>query len=34
MADKKHITILQINDTHGYMEEHWEHFWEGPMLSI
>ena len=29
MADKKHITILQINDTHGYMEEHWVHFWEG-----
>ena len=29
MANKKNITILQINDTHGYMEEHWEHFWEG-----
>ena len=25
----KNITILQINDTHGYIEEHWEHFWAG-----
>ena len=29
MADQKNITILQINDTHGYIEEHWEHFWAG-----
>ena len=29
MAKKKNITILQMNDTHGYMEEHWEHFWDG-----
>ena len=29
MEEKKNITILQINDTHGYMEEHWEHFWDG-----
>ncbi len=29
MAEKKNITILQMNDTHGYMEEHWEHFWDG-----
>ena len=29
MANKKDITILQMNDTHGYLEEHWEHFWDG-----
>lgn len=29
MVNKKNITILQMNDTHGYMEEHWEHFWDG-----
>ncbi len=29
MVDQKNITILQMNDTHGYMEEHWEHFWDG-----
>ena len=29
MSEKKEITILQINDTHGYLEEHWEHFWDG-----
>lgn len=23
------LTILQINDTHGYLEEHQEIFWEG-----
>jgi sulfur-oxidizing protein SoxB len=26
---KKEITIIQMNDTHGYMEEHWEHFSDG-----
>lgn len=29
MTNKKELTILQINDTHGYIEEHWEHFWDG-----
>ncbi|NLC32355.1 MAG: bifunctional metallophosphatase/5'-nucleotidase [Clostridiales bacterium] len=29
MADEKKLTILQINDTHGYLEEHWEHFFDG-----
>ena len=29
MSGKKNITILQMNDTHGYIEEHWEHFWDG-----
>ena len=29
MSEKKEITILQINDTHGYLEEHWDHFWDG-----
>jgi 2',3'-cyclic-nucleotide 2'-phosphodiesterase (5'-nucleotidase family) len=29
MTNTKTITILQINDTHGYLEEHWEHFWDG-----
>ena len=23
------MTIIQLNDTHGYLEEHWEHFFEG-----
>ena len=27
MGSKK-LTILQINDTHGYLEEHQEMFWE------
>ncbi len=25
---KKQVTILQINDTHGYLEEHQEMFWD------
>ncbi len=25
----KEITIIQMNDTHGYLEEHYEHFWDG-----
>lgn len=29
MKNKKEITIIQMNDTHGYLEEHWEHFWDG-----
>ena len=24
----KRLTILQINDTHGYLEEHQEMFWD------
>lgn len=24
----KNLTILQINDTHGYLEEHQEMFWD------
>lgn len=28
MAEKE-ITIVQINDSHGYLEEHWELFWNG-----
>ncbi len=28
MAEKK-ITIVEMNDFHGYLEEHWEHFWDG-----
>lgn len=23
------LTIIQMNDTHGYIEEHWEHFYRG-----
>lgn len=30
---KKEITIIQMNDTHGYLEEHWEHFWDGGFAS-
>lgn len=26
---KKEITIIQMNDSHGYLEEHWEHFFDG-----
>ncbi len=26
---KKELTIIQMNDTHGYIEEHWEHFYKG-----
>lgn len=26
---KKELTIIQMNDSHGYMEEHWEHFFDG-----
>ncbi len=29
MSDRKSITLLQINDTHGYLEPHPELFWEG-----
>lgn len=28
MAENE-ITIVQMNDTHGYIEEHWEHFYKG-----
>lgn len=27
--DKKELTIIQMNDTHGYLEEHWEQFYKG-----
>ena len=27
MSDRKTITLLQINDTHGYLEPHPELFW-------
>ncbi len=26
--EKNNLTILQINDTHGYLEEHQEMFWD------
>ncbi len=26
---KKELTIIQMNDTHGYIESHWELFWDG-----
>lgn len=26
---KKELTIIQMNDTHGYLEEHWERFSDG-----
>jgi 2',3'-cyclic-nucleotide 2'-phosphodiesterase (5'-nucleotidase family) len=29
MSDQKTITLLQINDTHGYLEPHPELFWHG-----
>jgi S-sulfosulfanyl-L-cysteine sulfohydrolase len=29
MKNTRELTILQINDTHGYLEEHQEMFWEG-----
>jgi sulfur-oxidizing protein SoxB len=33
MAEKRQLTILQINDTHGYLDAHQEMFWEGAGLS-
>lgn len=27
--DEKQLTILQINDVHGYLDEHWETFYKG-----
>lgn len=29
MKEKRDLTIIQMNDTHGYLEEHWEHFFYG-----
>jgi 2',3'-cyclic-nucleotide 2'-phosphodiesterase (5'-nucleotidase family) len=29
MSEQKTITLLQINDTHGYLEPHPELFWHG-----
>lgn len=29
MKSQQQLTIIQMNDTHGYVEEHWEHFWDG-----
>ena len=26
---KKNLTIIQMNDTHGYLDSHWELFWDG-----
>lgn len=26
---RKELTIIQMNDSHGYLEEHWEHFFDG-----
>lgn len=29
MTAKRELTILQINDTHGYLNAHQEMFWAG-----
>lgn len=29
MSNKKKLTIIQMNDTHGYLEEHNEYLWDG-----
>ena len=29
MTNNRKLTILQINDTHGYLEPHPELFWQG-----
>ena len=29
MNDKKELTIVQMNDTHGYIDEHFEYMWDG-----
>lgn len=34
MTKQQNITILQINDVHGYLEEHWETFYEGGEVSF
>lgn len=31
---KKELTIIQMNDTHGYLEEHYEHFYKGDELEF
>jgi len=28
MVEERHLTILQLNDTHGYLEPHYEIFWK------
>ncbi|MFP3872766.1 MAG: bifunctional metallophosphatase/5'-nucleotidase [Candidatus Natronoplasma sp.] len=28
MGEKKHLTILQLNDSHGYLEGHPEYYWK------
>ena len=32
MIKKRKLTILQINDTHGYLEEHQEMFWDADKI--
>lgn len=36
MSDTRHLTILQINDTHGYLESHPEFVWtkDGPAFPL
>lgn len=29
MNNKKELTIVQMNDTHGYVDEHYEYIWNG-----
>lgn len=33
MTEKRGLTIVQINDTHSYLDAHQELFWEGGELS-
>lgn len=31
---EKNLTIIQMNDSHGYLEEHYEHFYNGDHLEF
>ncbi len=33
MSEEHHLTIIQLNDTHGYLEPHYEIFWKSGKTS-
>ncbi len=34
MSERRHLTILQLNDSHGYLELHNEMFWQGNHITL
>ncbi len=34
VTEQKGLTILQVNDVHGYLEEHWETFYKGDEVKF